>query len=85
MPYQCDCCGQVVHRVHFLVAYGMDTQACDACVDYDAEAYGEPTEAELAEEAERKDLLDQMHDREEAWREAQHNHWSCYPGCHKEG
>jgi len=36
------------------------------------------------EEAE-ADLLDQLHDREEARREAQHDHWSCYPGSHKEG
>jgi hypothetical protein len=48
MTYQCDCCGRIVHRIHRLVAYGTDTAACDDCCDYDAEAYDEPTEAELA-------------------------------------
>lgn len=46
---QCDCCGALVHRLHPITAYGTDTDACDLCYDYDCDAYGEPTEDDLAE------------------------------------
>lgn len=41
---QCDCCGRRTARLHHLVAYGLDTSACDDCAGYDAAAYGESTE-----------------------------------------
>jgi hypothetical protein len=44
-PYECDCCGaRVVRRLHVTEAYGIETYACDACVNYDAAAYGEDDE-----------------------------------------
>jgi hypothetical protein len=39
---QCDCCARFTDRLHYCVAYGLDTAACDQCARYDAEAYDEP-------------------------------------------
>jgi hypothetical protein len=38
---QCDVCGRYAHPLHFvhLIAYGIETYACDACTGYDPEAY----------------------------------------------
>jgi hypothetical protein len=40
--YPCDCCGRYTNRLHYPIAYGLDTAVCDACCSYDAEAYDEP-------------------------------------------
>lgn len=46
----CDCCGRLTDRLHYCVAYGTDTAACDQCYGYDAEAYGEPRARYLDEQ-----------------------------------
>jgi len=68
----------------------LDSHGCkhvewSAIDDHTYSGPGSPIGTGSTEEEAIEDLLDQLHDREEAWREAQHDHWSCYPGYHKEG
>lgn len=63
---ECDCCGRACSRIHHCVAYGIDTSACDFCVDYDWKAYGEdpdpllvPNDPQEREYEERRRYFDQ--------------------------
>jgi hypothetical protein len=47
---QCDCCARLTDRLHYCVAYGLDTAACDQCSGYEAEAYDEPPARYLDEQ-----------------------------------
>lgn len=47
--YECDCCGRSCSRPHRLIAYGLDTLACDECAHYDWEAYDEDEDPVLQE------------------------------------
>jgi hypothetical protein len=64
--YQCDCCARLTDRLHHLVAYGTDTAVCDACCDYDADAYGEPPARYLDEQPDPEEEAE--HDRRIAYR-----------------
>jgi hypothetical protein len=49
--YHCDSCDRLCSRIHRATAYGMEGSFCDACYGYDPEAYDEPPDHVLAEQA----------------------------------
>ena len=49
--FECDCCGRKCSRVHYCVAYGTDTAACDDCAGYDWAAYDEQPDPLLTDDA----------------------------------
>ena len=51
MTYECDVCGRQCSRIHYCVAYGTETCACDDCAGYEPEAYDEEPDPLLTDDA----------------------------------